>query len=458
MDKLGEEPYKQGSLRRRLASFALSLLACGCGSPSTSSDGGVDAAAPDLQPALPPTTSAIRRLVVIVQENHTFDNHFGHYCKAAPGSNPQCTDGPACCEAGPATDPSGAIPRVLDDQSNAAYSPNHEQACELDEADGGKMDKYTTSTVCGSPNNFAYSEDAIVAPYWQLAQGGALADRWFQPMAGQSSANDMYLARADFVFLDNAFIPDSVGQQCSIANVPARSYMDRTVGDLLADRGVPWAWYAEGYQAMLDAQKAGRCPDAAPGCAIGLGIYPCIYDASDVPFEYYPRFTDNPDYMKDEAALEAAIAGPGCALPSVSFVKGLGFHTEHPAAGVRLSDGVNWASRLVARLLASPCADDTLVLLTYDEGGGYFDHVAPPPASVIDQQPYGTRVPTIAIGRFARKNEVSHVPLEHSSVVKFIEWNWLDGDTGQLDTRDTTANNLGSLLDPAATGMAVPPQ
>jgi phospholipase C len=93
--------------------------------------------------------------------------------------------------------------------------------------------------------------------------------------------------------------------------------------------------------------------------------------------------------------------------------------------------------------------------LTYDEGGGFYDHVAPPAASQADGKPYGTRVPTLAIGPFAKKNAISHVQMEHSSIVKFIEWNWLGG-TGQLGTRDKEANNIGSLLDPAATGTAVP--
>jgi phospholipase C len=104
----------------------------------------------------------------------------------------------------------------------------------------------------------------------------------------------------------------------------------------------------------------------------------------------------------------------------------------------------------------SAYADDTLVIVTYDEGGGYFDHIAPPATSTVDNQPYGTRIPTIVTGPFARKNAVSHVTLEHSSLVRFIEWNWLGMQMGQLAARDATVHNIGSLLDPAATGVAVP--
>jgi phospholipase C len=104
----------------------------------------------------------------------------------------------------------------------------------------------------------------------------------------------------------------------------------------------------------------------------------------------------------------------------------------------------------------SPYAASTLILLTYDEGGGFFDHVTPPANAAADGKPYGTRVPLVAIGPFAKKNAVSHVVMEHSSIVKFIEWNWLGGTTGQLMGRDAAVNNLGDLLDAAKTGTAVP--
>src|SRR5690242_15192511 len=81
----------------------------------------------------PCPASKINHLIVIVQENHSFDSYFGQYCTAAVGSAPSCNQGPACCEAGPATDPSGAAPVVLDDRENSAFDPDHTQDCELAE-------------------------------------------------------------------------------------------------------------------------------------------------------------------------------------------------------------------------------------------------------------------------------------------------------------------------------------
>jgi phospholipase C len=73
-----------------------------------------------------------------------------------------------------------------------------------------------------------------------------------------------------------------------------------------------------------------------------------------------------------------------------------------------------------------------------------------------DGQPYGTRIPLIASGPFARAGGISHTVMEHSSIVKFIEWNWLAMQTGQLAGRDVVVENIGSLLDPAATVEQVP--
>ena len=420
-----------------IALLAAALVACGGTKPVE----------------LSPASSNIKHLVVIVQENHTFDNHFGRYCKAAPGSNPACTAGPTCCEAAPDKEPSGAAPLALTDTEMGGWDPNHTSECETDEIDGGKMDKFVTSTFCGSPRNFAVATD-VVMPYWNYAGQYAIADRFFQSVVGQTSANDMFLARAGFVFKDNDYGPGGQTARCGVATKNMQ-WTDPTIGDLLVAQGATWAWYSEGYKAMVDSiTNDNRCPDPPDDCGAHQPFYPCTYDPSDVPFMYYKPFLDNPQYMRDYLGLVVDLVGG--TLPQVSFVKPIGYHTEHPGAKTKLSDGVKFATTVAEAVMSSQYGSDTLVLLAYDEGGGYFDHVPPPTTVAADGKPNGTRVPFMALGPFAKKNYVSHVQMEHSSIVKFIEWNWLGGKTGQLGTRDTTVNNIGDLLDPAMTGTAVP--
>ena len=225
-----------------------------------------------------------------------------------------------------------------------------------------------------------------------------------------------------------------------------------TMGDLLTAGSVPWSWFYDGYAAMKAASPS--CPSKPAACPFPFDFYPCAFAPSDVPFEYYKSTVDNPATMQDYTAFEAALTG--ATLPAGSYIKAIGWKQEHPGSNCTLSAGVGFATGLIASVEASPYAPSTLILLTYDESGGYFDHVSPPPANPIDNRPYGPRIPLMALGPFVKKNFVSHVVMEHSSIVKFIEWNWLGKQTGQLGTRDVVVNNLGSLLDPVATGTAVP--
>ncbi|HEX6835211.1 MAG TPA: alkaline phosphatase family protein, partial [Polyangia bacterium] len=354
--------------------------------------------------------------------------------------------GPGCCERAPDADPSGQAAATLNDAANAAYDPDHQADCETAEMDGGKMDRYATGASCSDPRNVAYADAATVQPYWDLAAGGALADQWFQPVIGASSSNDMFLFDAAFVFEDNDAAPPADGAECSFVMGAAPISDDSaTIGRALESQGVSWTWYADGYAAMRNAEAMSSCPDAPADCPAGLKIYPCIYDPSDIPSNYYPAFADNAQHLRDYSSFLADLKNDQ--LAQVAFVKAIGYRSEHPGYGTTISDGAKFVDGVVKAVQQSAYAPDTLVLVVYDEGGGYFDHVAPPPA--IDAHPYGTRVPVIAVGPWAKKGAISHVPMEHSSIVKFIESNWLGGAT-LMGARDATVSNIGSLLDPAA--------
>jgi phospholipase C len=267
----------------------------------------------------------------------------------------------------------------------------------------------------------------------------------------------MYFPRAHWVFDDNDVYPKgALGLGCGLESSTVLEYTDTTLGDLLTAQGVPWTMYSDGYQTMSDAVAQGTCPSPPTDCPAGLALYPCILDPADLPFQYFPSSRDNPATMKDLSAFYDALDHGG--LPAFSLVRSIGYRSEHPGLRDKLSDGIAFVTGAVDRVMKSRYRDDTLVIVTYDEGGGYFDHVTPPPPSAVDGKPYGTRVPFVALGPFARKNFVSHVVMEHSSVVKFLEWNFLGGATGQLGTRDTAVSNIGSVLDPATTGVAVPEQ
>ena len=388
-------------------------------------------------------------------ENHTFDSYFGRWCSAATGSNPSCTAGPACCEAAPSVDPEGNSPIDLTDTANGDYDRNHQQVCELSEIDDGGMDHFTgpvTDAGCADPRNFAIADATTLATYQGWAAKYAIADRYFQPLAGQSSSNDVYLAVAHYLFTDNDDIPDAFGLLCTpLAGEPTEIDGGQTVADVILGSGHSFAFYAEGYDIMKNAGDS--CPLPPSDCPLALPVSPCLYSPGDDPFLFYDRFRDNPTYIKDYADFTAAVTAG--TLPDVSFVKPIGYKTEHPGYGNTLTAGETFAQGLVTAVEASSYAQNTLILLTWDEGGGFYDHVAPPPPSSVDGKPYGMRIPLLAIGPYAKVGSISHVTMEHSSIVKFLEWNYT-GNTGQLGARDAVVANIGSLLDLDATKLQVP--
>lgn len=419
--------------------------------------------------------SKIQHVVLIVQENHTFDSYFGKWCTAPAGSNPSCTSGRSCCEAAPDKEPRGASPLALTDASNFATDRDHMQACEVQQIDNGKMDNFVTGATgsdmclgsgpsCASPNNFALADASTVSWYWSLADFNAIADRWFQPVAGGSSANDMYFAIAHWQFTDNTRLPQAIGtpkgclQGFCVSGTPVSYTGRKTIGDLLVEAGKSFAVYADDYAHAKAA--APSCEGVPPDCNYSSVIHPlaaqaCKYDASDNPFAYYAQFADGPR-IKDYSDLKKDLDNQ--ALPSFAYVKARGSRNEHPNVS-NITDGIAFVSATVDAVQTSSYASSTLILLTWDEGGGFFDHVAPPPAIDTDDQskpvPYGTRVPMLAIGPFARKGAVSHVPMEHSSVVRFLEYVFI-GPVGQLQNNDAKVANIGSLLDPQKTGVKIP--
>jgi phospholipase C len=451
-----------------LALSPLLFAACSSSNAATPPPAGTDASSPGDDAGNDAGTDAtaacttgcpqskIEHLVVLVMENKTFDVELGRYCTATTGSNPTCTDGPSCCEAGPATDPSGASPTNLDDAESGNYDPPHTRDCETVEVNGGAMDKFVTGNpACSSAHNFAYLDATLAKPLYDLVATGAIADRYFQPVIGASSGNDQYLARARWVFDDNASCAGAVGQKCDPGTSPAASYKDTTIVDLLTAQGVSFTFYAEGYAAAVAANPG--CPPAPAECGWHLAAYPCVFAPGDDPFEFYDSTRDKAPFIADLSQLTTDLAGGK--LPSVSMVKAIGYKSDHPGDGSKTSDAIAFIQSMVTQVLSSSYGASTLVLVTYDEGGGYFDHVTPPATNTADNQPYGMRIPLMAFGPFAKKNGVSHVTMEHSSIVKFIEWNWLGGaagTTGQLQARDANVHNIGSILAPDATGVAVP--
>jgi phospholipase C len=203
-----------------------------------------------------------------------------------------------------------------------------------------------------------------------------------------------------------------------------------TIGDRLNDKGIDWAWYAGGWNdAMAYSNDAGT-PEG--------GALPSVekFQYHHQPFVYYAKYADGQpgrSHLKDEADFVAAAkAGK---LPPVSFVKPVGISNEHPGY-TDLYEGEVHVVDLINAIKNGPQWSDTAIIVTYDEHGGFWDHVAPPSG---DKWGPGSRVPAIVISPFAKKGVVDHTVYDTTSILTTLEKRF---GLAPLGARDTAAKDL----------------
>jgi acid phosphatase len=222
---------------------------------------------------------------------------------------------------------------------------------------------------------------------------------------------------------------------------PAAPNYRRTIGDELSDKGVSWAWYAGGWS---DAD-AGH-----PGPLFQYHHQPFNYFARYAPGYVDPRTGEHPrDHLQDETAFySAARAGT---LPAVSFVKPYGAENEHPGYA-STENGERHLVDLIRTVQSGPEAANTLIVVTYDEFGGQWDHVVPPgqgrhaTPGPSDEYGPGTRIPALLISPSLRRSGVDHTSYDTTSIVATIEAQY---GLAPLDTRfgrDAKVNDLGHAL------------
>ncbi|HEY7968496.1 MAG TPA: alkaline phosphatase family protein, partial [Candidatus Limnocylindrales bacterium] len=246
--------------------------------------------------------------------------------------------------------------------------------------------------------------------------------------------------------------------------------VDLNIGDRMSDAGVSWAWYAGGWD-----NAAGNI--GGPGWTNGFGptcsdphvsttdgkTWPFCPDSSfqfhHQPFNYFLRYApgtiDRVKHLKDEVAfLDAAKSGH---LPQVSFVKPLGNENEHPGYSSE-PNGSDHLVDLIQAIETGPQAKDTLIIVTYDEFGGAWDHVSPPGLGTTgahDQFGPGTRVPALLIAKGFNRSGVDHTVYDTTSIMATIEHQFglkPVAARGDVVPRDRFVNDLANAVDAGRKG------
>jgi phospholipase C len=413
--------------------------------------------------------NSVNHVVVIYMENHSFDNLYGQFAgangisNATPSNTTQVDANGVPYSVLPAIPGTPTFPTNL---SNTIFNIDqyvandvitqdvlHRYYQEQIQIDGGKMDKFALYNSNSAGLSQGYYKTSLL-PLLPLAQKYTLCDNFYHSAFGGSFLNHQWLIASASPTFPNApssivAVVDGLGNVTTDGQVtpdgfvvntsytvnaphPASAAVNTlvpnqtnpTIGDRLTDKNVSWVWYSGGWDNAL----AGN-PDPN-------------FQFHHQPFAYYAKYADGTqakkDHLKDETVfMTAAQAGT---LPAVSFVKPLGTYNEHPGySDVAL--GEKHAVDLVNAVLNGPNGKDAVIIITYDENGGFWDHVNPP---VIDKKwGPGTRVPAIIISPFAKQGYIDHTQYETVSILSFIEKRW--GLTPLAD-RDKNANPLSNAF------------
>ena len=430
----------------------------------------------------------INHFVVIYLENHSFDNLYGtfpganglngadpahtiqvdlsgHVFKCLEQNDPQLTSPPL---------PADACSTANGDAFNShftnapfridGYVPPDMKTRDLVhryyqnqvQIDGGKNDKFVAVSDAKGLSMGVY--DTANLPLAEYAKRYTLADRFFQGAFGGSFLNHQWLiaprtppfagAASDGGACDIHTVLDANRLPVAGKDLPLTTKADgdwavntiqpfnppflagtpdcrrlppldgTTIGDRLTGAGIDWAWYSGGWNDAV----AGH-PDP-------------LFQYHHQPFAYFANYapgTSGRSHLRDESEFLAAARSGN--LPAVSFVKPVGAENEHPGYA-DLSRGEQHTAELIEAVRSSHDWKKTAIVVTYDENGGFWDHVAPP---VVDRWGPGTRVPTLVISPRARRHFVDHESYDTTSILATIERRY---GLAPLGTRDAAANDL----------------
>ena len=424
----------------------------------------------------------IKHVVIIMQENRSFDDYFGTYPGADgipglaghPGTVPCIPDPHAGHCDQPYHDP---------DLTNDG-GPHYQQDVTLDE-DSGKMDGFVASSeqssagldtdllgcvinlmLPGCTDVMGYHDQREIPNYWTYAKNYVLQDHMFEPAHAWSLVSHLYMVSgwsaqcangyvASTCKADNTFPELPVGalpingqitgaalgilEPANPLAKPIYGWTDITY--LLHKFGVSWKYYVE----------EGTEPDCESGAVYCTPI-PQAITAPSIwnPLPAFGDVRDDGQVRNVVSTNQLFIDAKDGGLPSVSWVIPSGDDSEHPPANI--AAGQEHVTNVINAIMQSPDWDSTAIFLAWDDWGGFYDHVVPP---TVDNQGYGLRVPALVISPYAKHGYIDHQTVSFDAYLKFIEQDFLGGQQlnpatdGRPDPRPDVreaAKILGNLV------------
>jgi phospholipase C len=417
---------------------------------------------------VPPGIHKIKHIIIIEQENRSFDSYFGTF----PGATgiPMKNGTPTAC----APVPSGGCQMPFHDTADVNGGGPHNVAAALVDVNGGAMNGFVRAATnakkgCGTninspacsnlatPDVMGYHTAGEIPNYWTYAKDFVLDDHMFEPVRSWSLPDHLYLV-SGWSARCSSPAPSSCTNEIRGPYTPLQmqEYVDEALSTgtaqvtdawtditwLLYNKHVPWAYYVQtGDQPDCANDGAVTCPPVTQSY-LTPGIWNPLPIFEDVQKDHQLRnIQPLNDYFK------AAKAGK---LPAVMWVTPSQADSEHPPASVH--QGQAYVTAVINAAMKSPDWDSTAIFLQWDDWGGFYDSVVPPP---VDQNGYGLRVPAMVISPYAKHGYIDHQTLSSDAYLKFIEDDFLGGarlnpkTDGRPDPRPTVRENvtiLGNLV------------
>ena len=479
------------------------------------------------------TTTPIQHVVVIFQENISFDHYFGTYPNATnPQGQPKFT---AVAGTPDVNGLSGAImtnnpnfntangagatnPFRLDRSQAATSDQNHNYTPEITALHGGLVDLYPSSVgVAGTVSNnltpgifgtaginMGYYDGNTVTALWNYAQHYAMSDNSYDTNFGPSTPGAINLVSGQTngavgningtasVVTSNpdgstTIIGDAdpLGDVCSTTTGELYSLTGQTIGDLLNAKGVTWGFYTQGFDlGVTNANGTTGCKRSTTSLITNTAK--ADYIPHHEPFQYYKSTqnltharptsvtsvgtTDAANHQYDVHDFYDAINAGN--FPAVNFLKAPGYQDGHAGYSDPL-DEQTFVVSVINFLQSTSYWDSTAVVIMYDDSDGWYDHQMPPimnqsnssadngvcgtgtnalpgPGGVAHAQGrcgYGPRLPMLVISPWAKANFVDHTVTDQTSLIRFVEDNWLNGQRIGNGSFDTIANSIANMFD-----------
>jgi phospholipase C len=445
--------------------------------------------------------SRIQHVVVIFQENVSFDHYFGTYPNAAnPAGEPSFTARPGTPTVNGLSDalltdnPNFANPQRLDRSQAVTCDMDHSYHDEQLAVDNGLMDKFMLTAGGGCADKsivMDYYDGNTVTALWNYAQHFAMSDNSFGTNYGPSTVGALNLISGQTHGATAPNIPGNVDNgtvigdprplasldDCTIATAAKTGMTGTNVGDLLNARGVTWGWFQGGFAPSSVVNGTAVCASKHQNIA---GATVTDYIPHHEPFQYYTS-TANPHHLPpsstamigqtDQANHQYDLSDFWTAvnagnMPAVSFLKAAAYQDGHAGYSDPL-DEQTFLVNTINQLEHSGYWESTAVVIAYDDSDGWYDHVLAPVVSQSntpddalsgtgtcgtaragayeDRCGYGVRQPLLVISPFAKHNFVDHSVTDQSSILRFIEDNWNLGRIGN-QSFDALAGSLDGML------------